>query len=155
MDFHKIIIVGESNICRSFMAETILRGILQEKNCPDVEVISRGMVVLFSEPVAREAERVLRENGYKIEEFRSAQLTEEEILSADLVLAVTKELAEKIRESFDVQQTSCMSIGMFADMEEDMPDATAEEPETFRNLFETLEPLMEAAADRIIGEVLN
>ena len=52
MDYRKIIIVGETNIGRSFMAECILRGILQKRNCQNIEVVSRGLVVLFSEPVA-------------------------------------------------------------------------------------------------------
>ena len=75
MDYRKIIIVGENNIGRSFMAECILRGILQKRNCQNIEVVSRGLVVLFSEPVAPGAAKILREKGYRIEDFRSSQLT--------------------------------------------------------------------------------
>ena len=64
MDYRKIIIVGETNIGRSFMAECILRGILQKRNCQNIEVVSRGLVVLFSEPVAPGAAKILREKGY-------------------------------------------------------------------------------------------
>ena len=98
MDYRKIIIVGETNIGRSFMAECILRGILQKRNCQNIEVVSRGLVVLFSEPVAPGAAKILREKGYSIENFRSAQLTEEDLASADLVLTITKGLAEQIKE---------------------------------------------------------
>ena len=63
MDYRKIIIVGETNIGRSFMAECILRGILQKRNCQNIEVVSRGLVVLFSEPVAPGAAKILREKG--------------------------------------------------------------------------------------------
>ena len=108
MDYRKIIIVGETNIGRSFMAECILRGILQKRNCQNIEVVSRGLVVLFSEPVAPGAAKILREKGYSIENFRSAQLTEEDLASADLVLTITKGLAEQIKESFDVQTASYM-----------------------------------------------
>ena len=100
MDYRKIIIVGENNIGRSFMAECILRGILQKRNCQNIEVVSRGLVVLFSEPVAPGAAKILREKGYRIEDFRSSQLTDEDLASADLVLAITKGLAEEIKESF-------------------------------------------------------
>ena len=130
MDYRKIIIVGENNIGRSFMAECILRGILQKRNCQNIEVVSRGLVVLFSEPVAPGA--------------------------ADLVLAITKGLAEEIKESFD-EATSCMSIGTFIDTtetEERIPEVTEENQETYQTCFDILEPLMEAVADRIIGELL-
>lgn len=154
MDYRKIIIVGETNIGRSFMAECILRGILQKRNCQNIEVVSRGLVVLFSEPVAPGAAKILREKGYSIENFRSAQLA-----SADLVLTITKGLAEQIKESFDVQTASYMSIGTFIDIdsteaEEKIPKVTEEDPETYQQCFDILEPLMEAVADRIIGELL-
>lgn len=157
MDYRKIIIVGENNVGRSFMAECVLRGILQKRNCQNIEVVSRGLVVLFSEPVAPGAARILREKGYRIEDFRSSQLTEEDLASADLVLTVTRGLAEQIKESFDVQTTSCMSIGTFidtTDMEERIPKVTEEDQETYQECFDILEPLMEAVADRIIGELL-
>ena len=112
MDYRKIIIVGENNIGRSFMAECILRGILQKRNCQNI--------------------------------------------SADLVLAITKGLAEEIKESFD-EATSCMSIGTFIDTtetEERIPEVTEENQETYQTCFDILEPLMEAVADRIIGELL-
>ena len=142
MDYRKIIIVGENNIGRSFMAECILRGILQKRNCQNIEVVSRGLVVLFSEPVAPGAAKILREKGYRIEDFRSSQLTEG--------------LAEEIKESFD-EATSCMSIGTFIDTtetEERIPEVTEENQETYQTCFDILEPLMEAVADRIIGELL-
>ena len=126
MDYRKIIIVGENNIGRSFMAECILRGILQKRNCQNIEVVSRRLVVLFSEPVAPGAAKILREKGYRIEDFRSSQLTDEDLASADLVLAITKGLAEEIKESFD-EATSCMSIGTFIDTtetEERIPEVT-------------------------------
>ena len=97
-----------------------------------------------------------REKGYRIEDFRSSQLTDEDLASADLVLAITKGLAEEIKESFD-EATSCMSIGTFIDTtetEERIPEVTEENQETYQTCFDILEPLMEAVADRIIGELL-
>ncbi|MCI5504757.1 MAG: hypothetical protein PUH88_03735 [Lachnospiraceae bacterium] len=149
----KIIIVGENNLCRSFMGEAILRGLLQKKAVSDIEVISRGLVVLFSEPVSPIAAALLREHGYVIEEFRSSQLTQEELDSADLVLTMTGEQTERIRTDFDTQ-TTCMSIGTFIDMEEEIPVITEDTRESYENCFTVLEQLMEAVADRVIGELL-
>lgn len=110
----------------------------------------------FQNPVAPGAAKILREKGYRIEDFRSSQLTDEDLASADLVLAITKGLAEEIKESFD-EATSCMSIGTFIDTtetEERIPEVTEENQETYQTCFDILEPLMEAVADRIIGELL-
>ena len=38
--------------------------------------------------------------------------------------------------------------------EEKIPKVTEEDPETYQQCFDILEPLMEAVADRIIGELL-
>lgn len=90
MDYRKIIIVGETNIGRSFMAECILRGILQKRNCQNIEVVSIGTFI-------------------------------------------------------DIDSTEA---------EEKIPKVTEEDPETYQQCFDILEPLMEAVADRIIGELL-
>lgn len=149
----KVIIVGENNLCRSFMGEAILRGMIQKREVSDIEVISRGLVVLFSEPVSPIAATLLREHGYAIEEFRSSQLTEEDLNSADLVLTMTGEQAERIRDDFNTQ-TASMSIGTFIDMEEEIPVITEDTKDSYENCFTVLEQLMEAVADRIIGELM-
>lgn len=151
---YKIVLVGETNICRSFMAESILRGILKKRKCTDITVISRGLVVLFSEPVAPKAAVLLKEKGYKMEDYHSSQLEEADLADADLVLTLTAEQAERVKESYKDLQVSCMSIGTFIDMDEDIPEVAEEAPETYQKCFQTLEQLMEAVADRIIGEVL-
>ncbi len=136
--------------------QNVFYGVYCREKLPEYKVVSRGLVVLFSEPVAPGAAKILREKGYRIEDFRSSQLTDEDLASADLVLAITKGLAEEIKESFD-EATSCMSIGTFIDTtetEERIPEVTEENQETYQTCFDILEPLMEAVADRIIGELL-
>ena len=153
MGYRKILIVGENNLCRSFMAEVILRGLLKKKNVSETEVLSRGLVVLFSEPVSPMAVAVLRHHGYEISEFRSSQLTEEDLESADLALTMTKTQPEQVRTNYEAQ-IACMSVGTFIDMEEEVPEVTEDTPEAFEKCFRSIESLMEAAADRIIGELL-
>ena len=154
MGYRKIVIVGESNLCRSFIAESILRGLLNKKNISNIEVISRGLVVMFSEPVSPVAERLLRHHGYKIEEFRSSPLTE----SADLVLTMTRAQAEQVRKDY-ATQAACMSVGTFIDMDEDIRspeegiEQAEDEDEVLETFFHSVEQSMEAVADRIIGEL--
>lgn len=153
MNYRKIIIVGENNLCRSFMGEAILRALLKKKEIQDISVVSRGLVVLFSEPVSPVAAGLLRRHGYDIEKIRSAQLTEEEMEEADLVLTMTEEQAERIHNDF-ASATPCMSVGTFIDVEEQIPEVKEEEPDTYTSCFTVLEQVMEAVADRVIGELL-
>ena len=155
MGYRKIVIVGENNLCRSFIAESILRGLLNKKNISNIEVISRGLVVMFSEPVSPVAERLLRHHGYKIEEFRSSPLTEKDLESADLVLTMTRAQAEQVRKDY----AACMSVGTFIDMDEDIRspeegiEQAEDENEVLETFFHSVEQSMEAVADRIIGEL--
>lgn len=153
MGYRKIVIIGENNLCRSFMAEVTLKGLIKKKNITDIEVISRGLVVLFSEPVSPMAVEILGQHGYEIDQFRSAQLTEEDLESSDLALTMTEAQAEQVRNGFQAQ-TTCMSVGTFIDIKEEVPEVTEDTPEAFEKCFQSIESLMEAVADRVIGELL-
>ena len=81
----KIIMVSTNNTCRSFIAESILRQYLLDADQKNVEVISRGLVVLFPEPVhVKAADMVIKTCGIESLDFRSAQLTQEEVEESDL-----------------------------------------------------------------------
>ena len=65
----KYIFVSTNNTCRSFMAEVVLRQKVEESELDSVEVSSRGLVVLFEEPVHVRAADIVRQHGYKIYDF--------------------------------------------------------------------------------------
>lgn len=152
MGYRRIIIVGESNVSLSIMCEVILRGLLKKKNVTEIEIISRGLVVLFSEPVAPLAIAVLTGHGYVVEDFRSSQLTEKDMDEADLILTLTDELAERVHESY-ASSTTVMSLGVFLDVDASMPDVSGGTIEDYEKCLLILEQLMEAVADRAIGEL--
>ena len=152
MDYRKIIIVGENNVCTSFMCEVTLRGLLIKKGVSEIEIVSRGLVVLFSEPVASLAAVVLTRHDYMIEDFRSAQLTEEDLESAGLVLTITDEQAERIRQDY-AATTTCMSLGTFLDLDASIPNVSGGSREDYEHCFTIIEQLMEAVADRVMGEL--
>lgn len=152
MAYRRIIIVGENNVSVSFMCEVILRGLLKKKNVTEIDIISRGLVVLFSEPVAPLAITVLEKYGYVIEDFRSSQLTEKDMDEADLILALTDDLASRVHESYP-SSTTVMSLGVFLDLDASIPDISGGSLEDYEKCFLILEQLMEAVADRIAGEL--
>ena len=65
-----------------------------------VEVLSRGLVVLFPEPLNQKAEAVMISNGLKSEGFMSEQITEEDITDNTLILTMSEESRQKIFELF-------------------------------------------------------
>lgn len=83
MDYRKIIIVGENNIGRSFMAECILRGILQKRNCQNIEVVSRGLVVLFKDEYDTKLKRIDKEAEQILSDARKKAMQRENEIIAD------------------------------------------------------------------------
>ena len=71
MEYKRIIFVAQTGTSREAMAA----GILADCTLPyPVEVLSRGLVVQFPEPMNQKSEAVLISNGIEVEGFASVQL---------------------------------------------------------------------------------
>ena len=97
-EYNRIIFVADSGTCRAPMAA----GILQEYSLKrPVEVLTRGLVVLFPEPLNQKAEAVMISNGINMEGFMSMQLTEEDFTEETLVLVMEHIQVEKVLEKYE------------------------------------------------------
>ena len=66
----------------------------------EVEILARGLVVLFPEPLNQKAETVMISNGINMDGFMSTQLTEEDFSEDALVLVMEHSQREKILEKY-------------------------------------------------------
>ncbi|MBR5047990.1 MAG: hypothetical protein IKX76_07105 [Eubacterium sp.] len=155
MSDYTIILVGENNLTRSILAEAILKKIFQQKNIENVNIISRGSIVLFSEPISPKASAVLYEHGCEDVTRRSTELTQEDVDGADLILTMSTSDTDHIREHFDLSNTTCMFLGTFIDMEEEIPDVAEDTKEGYETCYQLTKQAMEAAADRLILELIT
>ena len=89
----KIIFVARSGNVREAMAVGILNDLLAKE---EVQVLARGLVVSFPEPMNGKAEAVLISNGITLENFVSTQLANEEITEKTLVLTMERKQREKV-----------------------------------------------------------
>lgn len=96
--YDKIVFVAESGNCRESMAAGILRDIPIKG---DPEIIPRGLVVLFPEPLNQKAEAVMISNGLPTEGYLSSPLTAADLEGNVLVLAMEAKQRQKILEIFD------------------------------------------------------
>jgi protein-tyrosine phosphatase len=86
---HRILIVCVGNICRSPMAEVMLREYLGGEDSV-IAVESAGLAALTGNPIDPLAERVLADHGLTGKGHVARQVTEEMISKADLVLAMQR-----------------------------------------------------------------
>lgn len=96
--YNKIIFVAESGTSRAPLAAGIL-GDYTLKH--PIEILARGLVVLFPEPLNQKTEAVMISNGINMEGFMSSQLTEEDFSEDTLVLTMEHTQMEKILEKYE------------------------------------------------------
>ncbi|NLK74367.1 MAG: low molecular weight protein arginine phosphatase [Clostridiales bacterium] len=95
--YDSIIFVCTGNTCRSPMAEAMYKNYETES---DIKVISRGLVVLFSEPINPKAETVLTKHGLKPVNHVSKGLRKSDIQENSLILTMTESHKKRIQELF-------------------------------------------------------
>lgn len=96
--YSKIIFVCDSGTSRAPMAEAILKEYTIRY---PLEIESRGLVVLFPEPINQKAEAILISNGIDMSEKMSSQLTGEDLSPDNLLLTFEAEQREKILEQYE------------------------------------------------------
>ena len=97
--------VCTGNICRSPMAEWLLRSELAGKGCSDVDVESAGTWAMWGSTATAEAAEVMRARGIDMGTHRSKPLEVDMVAGADLVVAMTsvhiREIAELAPAAMD------------------------------------------------------
>ena len=96
--YNRILFVCESGTARSPMAVGILKDFVLKH---PIDVESRGLVVLFPEPMNQKVEAVLISNGVATNDFMSVQLVEEDFTPETLVLTMEYIQKEKILEKYE------------------------------------------------------
>lgn len=101
--YDRLIFVSNSDTCRGPMAEAILKSkfLLSE-----LEVESRGLVVLFPEPVNQKAEAILASHGLTMKDHTAKMLEQEDFDERTLILVMEDALKQRIfQEHENVQNT--------------------------------------------------
>ena len=143
--------VSTNNTCRSFIAESILRQYLLDADQKNVEVISRGLVVLFPEPVhVKAADMVIKTCGIESLDFRSAQLTQEEVEESDLILTMTEEQKDKILEEYHGYK-EIATLNEYARVEGAIIDPYGMEDDDYERCFEQIARLVKKIWQERLG----
>lgn len=99
--YDRLIFVSNSDTCRGPMAEAILKSkfLLSE-----LEVESRGLVVLFPEPVNQKAEAILASHGLTMKDHTAKMLEQEDFDERTLILVMEDALKQRIFQEHEEQK---------------------------------------------------
>lgn len=96
-NFSKLIFVCTENLCLSIMAETVMNRVKRGRS---LEVMSRGLIVLFPEPVNQKAVTILENHYMEPVSKESKGLETRDLNDTTLVLTMTVAEKRKVMESF-------------------------------------------------------
>lgn len=159
MDPYRVMVVCTGNICRSPMAEVVLRDRIDAAGLgDDVVVDSTGISdEEHGNPIDRRAQAALRNRGYDVPARRARQITGADAAESDLVLPMTAAHSRAIRR---ITPGTAENLRMFrsfdpaaprdgADHDLDVADPWYGGPEDFELCLDEIE----AAADGVVDFV--
>jgi len=154
----RIAVVCLGNICRSPMAEVVLRERLDEAGLTDVELVSAGTGDWhIGERMDRRAAATLRGAGYDSDRHRAKQWPVGDLASYDLVLAMDQQnLADLLRLAGD-DEVDAARVRLFRDFDPDgagldVPDPYYGGNDGFTKVLEIVERTSDALVGRLVRD---
>jgi len=146
----RILIVCTGNVCRSPMAQALLKRRLEQEGLSDWVVESAGTWALTGAPASRYALQLMAERGLDLADHRARELNGSMLEQADLVLVMTGNHSEALRQEFPGQAEKIHMLSQMKDGQRiDVEDPYGGSLERYQACADALTELIEVGFDRI------
>ena len=149
--FSRLIFVDGDDTARTHMARVIME---KKYLLEPMEICSRGLVVLFPEPVNQKAEAVLISNGLTAKEHTAAPLEQEDIDGGTLILTMEEEQKGKIWSTYENAQ-HVYTLAEYIHMSGDISPLYGEPLTSYGKCYELLAEMIDRLAIRLNEDVLK
>lgn len=149
--YDKLIFVDEDDTTRAPMAAAIMR---EKYLLSSLKICSRGLVVLFQEPINQKAEAILASHGLTAKDHAAEQLMQEDIGDRVLLLTMEDAQKEKIWTSYS-NARNVFTIAEYVNLRGDLAPVYGEPLVGYGKCFETLEALINGLVIKLNEEELK
>lgn len=147
--YDKLTFVSRSDTCRAPMAEALMQAKLLLE---DILVDSRGMIVLFPEPVNPKAQEILEQNGLQTDGHGAEQLRKDDFDERTLVLTMEQAQKDKILESYPQEARNVFTLAEYCGWTGDVQSPLGKDMADYRACFRLLKELINRLAEVIKEE---
>lgn len=145
--FENILLVCVGNICRSPMAEALLKGALHKKGKKNHKVSSAGLGAMVDSAPDKIAVELMLEKGIDISSYRATQLNSEIIHQADLILVMETAHKAFVEHKEPSAKGKVFRLGRWDGF--DVADPYRQEREVFTEAVALIEKGVSSWADKI------
>lgn len=144
--FQRILIICIGNICRSPVAEAMLRARL-----PGKEFSSAGLGARVNEGVEPTARRLAEEVALEVSRHKARQLTPEMLQAADLILVMTDGQRRAVAEMAPAALGKTMRLGCWLNegKGKDIPDPYQKSQEVFEHVHQLMDDATRAWVSKL------
>ena len=149
--YRRILFISNSDTNRGPMAAELLR---HENLVQEYKIGSRGMVVLFPEPVNQKAEAIMRSQQMTIANHEATPLAEEDLDDETLVLTLTESQKWKIVSEYN-NVKNVYTLSEYIDDDRELSFTLGQPLVAYGENFELLRELIKKLAERLKEEAKN
>lgn len=158
--YKRIIFVCMENTSRSIMAEAVMKSIRGKR---PIEVLSRGLVVLFPEPVNPKTIAILKAHELSPERDSARELQRSDLVPGTLILTMTAKEASRVAEKLMAEEApegseplpelKIMDIATFIGSRGGIEDVCGGSLADYGRCYEYIDMAVKMAAEIIFKEI--